>query len=204
MVLCRLLDLMMAAPGTVIHEMAHQLFCRLIGVRVHRVVYFRLGSPAGYVIHGAPRHFRGQLAITSGPLVLNSLLAYAAFVLAASRVAMLTGVLASSLASSPGVGGFMAFLSACSGDVAVTVLCLWLGLSIALHAFPSSGDARALWLATGTQLRRGNLLAIVGYPLALLIRLVNLLTLVRLHWAYSVSLLWLAFITAPNLGAPIN
>ncbi|WP_431212439.1 DUF3267 domain-containing protein [Puia sp. P3] len=43
-------------PGVIVHEFAHQLFCRLYKVPVFEVVYFQLGNPAGYVMHEAVKN----------------------------------------------------------------------------------------------------------------------------------------------------
>ena len=40
-------------PGVVVHEAAHMLFCRIRGVAVLDVCFFRFGNPAGYVVHDA-------------------------------------------------------------------------------------------------------------------------------------------------------
>lgn len=41
-------------PGVIVHEIAHQLFCRICGVAVLDVCYFKAGNPAGYVVHEIP------------------------------------------------------------------------------------------------------------------------------------------------------
>ncbi len=38
-------------PGVVIHELAHQLFCMLCGLKVYEVKYFQINNPNGYVIY---------------------------------------------------------------------------------------------------------------------------------------------------------
>ncbi len=181
------------APGVIMHEAAHHLFCLLSGVRVHQVVYFRLGNPAGYVVHSTPQRFRCQLAIVGGPLLANSVLTYLLFGLAVHKMPALDRVVDSLVwrfaSASPMVSGADPRL----GDVAVVLACLWLGSSTAIHAFPSSGDARVLWTASGAQLRRRNLLAVLGYPVALVIWLLNLLKSLHLHWIYAGAMLWLAY-----------
>lgn len=107
-------------PGVIVHEMAHLCWCRLFGIRVHRVCYFRLGNPAGYVLHDSPAHAWQHLVIGLGPFVVNTL------------------------------GGF--FLGAAMvrhhrQELWLVVLWYWLAVSIAMHAFPSIGDARSIWSA---------------------------------------------------------
>ena len=56
-------------PGVIVHEMAHQLFCRLFRVAVLDVCYFRLGNPSGYVLHESPRTTAQHLVIGIGPFL---------------------------------------------------------------------------------------------------------------------------------------
>ena len=48
-------------PGVIVHEAAHAFFCRKFEAPILEVKYFRFGNPAGYVIHGDPENFKGQL-----------------------------------------------------------------------------------------------------------------------------------------------
>lgn len=45
-------------PGVIIHEWAHKKFCEWLGILVHKVVYFRFGNPAGYVLHEPPKTYK--------------------------------------------------------------------------------------------------------------------------------------------------
>ncbi|NIM04841.1 MAG: DUF3267 domain-containing protein [Armatimonadetes bacterium] len=110
-------------PGVIVHEIAHQLFCRLCGVAVLDVCYFRFESPAGYVEHEPPRRISQHVLIGIGPFIVNSLLG--AFIALPSAVAVLQ---------------FEA------GTVLDYIL-VWLGVSIAMHAFPSVADAKSIWQA---------------------------------------------------------
>ena len=74
-ILFRLFEL----PGVVVHEFAHYFFCRLAGSKVHEVVFFSLGNPAGYVVHSVPRHIRQHALIVLGPFLVNTSIAYALF-----------------------------------------------------------------------------------------------------------------------------
>lgn len=109
-------------PGVVIHELAHYLFCRYFKVPVYQVCYFRFGNPAGYVIHQEPDNWLHNVLIAAGPFFLNSVL-----------------------------GAIISFPSALSvyefdghSPVADSVL-VWLGVSIAMHAIPSTVDAKSMW-----------------------------------------------------------
>lgn len=107
-------------PGVIVHELAHQLFCRWFKVPVLQVCYFRVGNPAGFVIHEPPTRSYQSLFISIGPFLINTI-----------------------------VGAIVAFPAALpvikfgSGDL-LDYLLIWLGVSIAMHAFPSTGDARSL------------------------------------------------------------
>lgn len=109
-------------PGVVVHEMAHMLLCRLTGTRVLKVRLFRLGNPAGYVMHERPRGAWKTLLISTGPFFLNTVAGF------------LIGLSASLLRE-----------RATTNGIAVRLLLVWLAVSVAMHAFPSTGDARAVW-----------------------------------------------------------
>jgi hypothetical protein len=110
-------------PGVIVHEWAHLVFCKLTGTPVLKVCYFRLGNPAGYVIHQQPRSVWRHILIGIGPFFVNTL------------IALLMGT-----AIAPKFIGFNHLTPA------ICVL-LWLAISIGMHSFPSMGDARAIWKA---------------------------------------------------------
>ena len=56
---------------------------------------------------------------------------------------------------------------------------MWLGISIGMHAFPSTGDARNLWVQARLAARRLNPLALVSFPLVAAIFVANAL---RVFW----------------------
>jgi hypothetical protein len=142
-------------PGVIVHEAGHMLFCRLRGVAVMDVCFFRVGNPAGYVIHERVEDFRSALLISVGPLVLNSAVC---FVLC-----------------------LPAFLPVYVYDVKDPLSCLliYLGVSIGMHAFPSTGDAKGLWTEARAAAQKGSLLAWASYPLVVLIYIANVL---RFFW----------------------
>ena len=132
-------------PGVIVHEIAHKLVCNILGVRVLRVCYFRFGNPAGYVAHEQPQNAIQQILIGLGPFIFNSI-----------------------------VGAIIAFPGALayhtSKALAFHYVLIWLGISIAMHSFPSTGDANSIWRAMwvkGTPL----LARIVALPVVLLIYL---------------------------------
>jgi len=119
-------------PGVIVHEFAHQLFCRLLRVPVFKVCYFRVGNPAGYVIHEAPKENWKSLLIGIGPFFVNTIV----------------GFLIALPASIPVVK----FHQSNPADF----LLIYLGVSIAMHAFPSTGDAKTIWSSFE---KKGNWLA---------------------------------------------
>lgn len=149
-------------PGVIVHELAHAVACRLCGVRVVKVCYFRLGNPAGYVLHEAPRAAWQHVLIGVGPFFLNTLLA------AAIGVYCLT-----------------------DGQRALSprqLALYWLGITIAMHAFPSTGDARGIWQRAWS---RGTpwLVRLLATPL------VGLIYLLALGTAFWLDLLYAAAVT---------
>jgi hypothetical protein len=62
-------------PGVIVHELAHQLFCRWFKVPVFEVVYFQPKNPAGYVLHEVPQHKWQTILISVGPFFINTLAA---------------------------------------------------------------------------------------------------------------------------------
>lgn len=115
-------------PGVIVHEIAHQFFCRLAKVAVLDVKYFQLENPAGYVVHEVPEKTYQHLLIAFGPLFINT--AAGAFI------------------AFPASLPVFAFGSSDKIDIAL----VWLGFSIVMHSFPSTGDAKAIWKAV---MRRG-------------------------------------------------
>ena len=117
------LRIALLAPGVALHEFAHHFFCLLTGVRVHQVVYFRLGNPAGFVVHEEPEFYRQIFAVAAGSVFLNSAAAIVLLNLSLRQAVRATDTL-----------GF--------GLVAAMA---WLGLSAALQALPSRADALNLF-----------------------------------------------------------
>ena len=134
--------------GVIFHEFGHKLFCELTGVKVFKVCYFRFGNPSGYVIHEQPRKFTQSFLITVGPL--------------------LSGAVFSLL--------FYYFSLSFSWSEWQKYLLIWLGGSVAINSFPSDTDATDLWKDTNRHIT-SNILAIIGYPFAIILWLANSLNL---------------------------
>ena len=107
-------------PGVIVHELGHAVFCWLLGIRVAKVCLFRFGNPAGYVLHEQPANALQHVLISYGPFFVNTMLGAA--VAAPATVPLI-----------------------CFSNRHSAYLLIWLGIYIAMHAFPSTGDAASLW-----------------------------------------------------------
>jgi hypothetical protein len=108
-------------PGVIVHELAHQLFCRWMRVAVFEVCYFRIGNPSGYVVHEPTKSHAQNIVIGIGPFLVNTILGAAVTFSSALSVYRFHNA------------GILDYILA------------WLGISIAMHAFPSTGDAQSIW-----------------------------------------------------------
>lgn len=127
------------APGIVLHELAHALACRLLGVRVLNVAYFRLSGRPGYVEHEAPPTWTRTAIVALAPLVANALVAGAALQYA--------------LAFHGGEG---------RGAVTAGLGLVWLSVAALVHAIPSLQDVRQVWAATLARWTRYPLVVVVA------------------------------------------
>lgn len=158
-------------PGVIVHEAAHFFFCRLRGVPIFDARFFQvvgLADPVGYVSHGPPRDFTSTFLISLGPFFLNSFLC----------------VLICFPLWIP-----MQFFGA---REPFTWFMMWLGVSIGMHAFPSSHDANNVWVEAKLAAQEGNWLARLSLPLVVAIWGANLLRFFWIDYAYGLALgVWL-------------
>src|SRR5215469_286111 len=148
-------------PGVIVHEAAHMLFCRLRGIAVLDVCFLRFGNPVGYVHHERPKDFLSVFLICVAPFFVNTLLCI--------------------------FFCFPAFLHERLRDQLdpLSLFLIWLGVSIGMHAFPSSQDASILWREAGVAARRFNPLAIVSLPIVVVIRIANVLSVLWFDYLYG-------------------
>lgn len=153
-------------PGVIVHEMAHQIFCRICRVAVLDVCYFRIGNPSGYVVHEIPKKASTNILIGVGPFLINSIV---------GALIALPGILPIlTLKGNVNYGVFEMFL-------------FWLGVSIAMNAFPSIGDAKSMWEAIKGE--NSNLLTkIVGIPIVGLIYIGALGSIAWLDLFYGIGI----------------
>lgn len=131
-------------PGVIVHEAAHQLMCRLTDTPVLKVCYFQAENPAGFVIHDMPSSRWKHFLIAVAPFLINTIVGL--------LIALPAGLVAA--------GG---------GDAGLLEIFLgWLGISVAMHAFPSVGDAASLWKALKAK-GAPWLLRIIGFPVVVII-----------------------------------
>jgi hypothetical protein len=151
-------------PGVIVHEAAHMFFCKLRRVAVFDVCFFRVGNPSGYVIHEDIHDFTSAFLICVGPLLINSLLCILIC--------------------------FPAFMPVRMFDLEepLSYVLLWLGVSIGMHAFPSSQDATNLFAYAKKAAKTLNPLALLSFPLVLLIFVANILSVVWADFFYGIAL----------------
>jgi Putative zincin peptidase len=150
-------------PGVIVHELAHQLFCRWFNVPVFKVVYFKTGNPAGYVLHETVSNKWHAMLISIGPFFVNTI-----------------------------IGAFIAFPASIpvfqfDNATPADYLLIYLGVSIAMHAFPSVGDGKAIW-QTIKESETPLLVKIIGYPIIGLIYLGSLGSFFWLDLAYGIAI----------------
>jgi hypothetical protein len=163
-------------PGVIVHEFAHAWACQCMGVRVVKVCYLRFANPPGYVLHERPATALQHIVIATAPLFISTFLA-----LVISCAAGMSLV-------SHAVDGYH--------DI-ILVLSVWLSFSFALHAFPSSGDADALWKDVKSPQ--------VGIAAKfLLVPVVGLIRLAGLSRHLQLDLLFAALVTAAPLLATMK
>ncbi|MFT9497972.1 hypothetical protein [Anaerosolibacter sp.] len=131
-------------PGVIVHEFAHYLFCKLTNTFVYEICFFRFGNPSGYVIHDKPKDGKKTLIISIGPFLVNTIL----------------GMLITMYSA-------LAIIKFNAGTV-LDFIILWLGVSIAMHSFPSTGDAKSIMAAVKSE-ETSLMLKILCYPIVGLI-----------------------------------
>lgn len=151
-------------PGVIAHEAGHMLFCKWRRVAIFDVCFFRLGNPAGYVVHEEPPDFASAFWIAVGPLVVNSALCV--------------------LFSFPAVIPVRIF----GQEDLVSYFWMWLGISIGMHAFPSPHDAQGLWRHARKAVSSLQPLVLLSFPLVVLIMLAHVASVFWFDALYGFAL----------------
>lgn len=150
-------------PGVIVHELAHQFFCRLYKVPVFKVVYYQFDNPTGYVLHERVDNKFHGIMISVGPFIVNSVV----------------GALIALPASLPVFEFHTAGL--------LDYLLIYLGVSIAMHAFPSRGDADSIWESMKEE-STPMWAKVIGYPIVGLIYLGSLGSFFWLDLIYGIAI----------------
>jgi len=173
-------NIIFSAPGIIIHEFSHELFCVLSNVKVFKVKYFQLKNPAGYVEHAQPRNFIQAFFISVGPFIFGTLLSFGLFTFVLMFIQKI----------------YFGFLPLSIYNAILIPIALWFGFSISLGCFPSNGDAHVLLMEANRHLfQRFNPFAIFLYPFVIIIKLANGLQKFYFDYIYSIIILGLAVYT---------
>ncbi|MXV64614.1 DUF3267 domain-containing protein [Natronorubrum sp. JWXQ-INN-674] len=184
---------LLALPGVAVHEYAHKRACDLVGVPVLEVVYFRFGTPAGYVRHAQPDRYRESFVISVAPFLVNTVVSLAAF-LGLAALAATGGADVLSVSELPG-----AMEAPSREEIALALGLGWLGLSVGMQAFPSTGDANTLWRRSRAEWRRSPVV-LLGIPVVFVIYVANLLSWLWADVLYALALGVAAFYAVGALG----
>lgn len=152
-------------PGIITHELAHRFFCSIARVKIYEACYFRLGNPSGFIIHEPVDNYWKALFIDIAPFLINTLISLLLFAIAVNLPL---------------------------NFVAYTLY--WLGISTAMHSFPSNSDAANLWNQSKTSLKK-NPLALIGFPIVGIIKLATFFNRLWFDVIYAVALLLLVALT---------
>jgi len=154
-------------PGVAVHEWAHKIFCKLSGLKVVKVCYFRFGNPSGYVIHESPSNYLQSFFVAVGPIIFNSIISIS---------------LAYSITFLPSNSYWR-------------LIFLWLAFSVAAHAFPSNEDLSGASSDGLNHLKKGSsLLPLIGFPLIWLMWLAGRFGLIfRIAFAIGLVVIGLAW-----------
>jgi hypothetical protein len=144
-------------PGVIVHEFAHRFFADVAKVPVYKVSYFRLGNPAGYVMHGHVNSLKKSFLISVAPFLVNSVLC---------MLITFTSIIP------------IYILDAINVSWVFYVL-LWIGFSIGMHAFPSDTDTKN-FLAVVKGEKHHKILVMFAHLFSWFFGLANLL---RVFWA---------------------
>jgi hypothetical protein len=170
-------------PGVIIHELSHQLFCRLRRVPVYEVKYFQAKNPSGYVLHEASDSPLTNFIVSIGPFIVNTLIG--ALILFPSSVEISVFGLFGQLGSAASYQPYTVL------RFALVLVSYWLGISILMHAFPSRGDAQVLVAAILKNKDVNIAVRILTAPFIGLIYLFSLGSVVWLDLIYAVAVSYL-------------
>ncbi len=123
MIIPGILIAVLTFPGVIVHELAHQIFCRLCRIPVYKVKYFQFANPCGYVIHEATDNPMKNFLCAMGPFFVNTIIGMLIILPASVDIFLFRSLW---------------------GTHPLKLLLAWVGFSILMHAFPSTGDADSM------------------------------------------------------------
>ena len=151
-------------PGVIVHELAHAIFCKLLRIPIYDAKFFQCSNPCGYVVHEPTDKPLKSLLISVGPFLINTIL---------GAIIMLPASI--TLIKFREQGNFL------------TLLLGWLGISILMHAFPSTGDAEALIASVLKNENVNFLFKVVTFPFIIAIYIGAFGSVVWLDAVYAVA-----------------
>ncbi len=151
-------------PGIIVHEFAHMFFCKFRKIAVLDACYFRVGNPAGYVVHERTENFYSTFLVAMGPFFVNTLLCLLICLPAYMPIKFFN-------ITHP-----------------LSYFLIWLGVSIGMHAIPSNQDATIIFEQAKEKVKQYNILAILSFPIVVMIFIFNILRVVWADLFYGVAI----------------
>lgn len=119
-------------PGVIIHEIAHRFFCDITNVGVYKIYYFiPFSQTAGCVLHEPTKSLWRALLISTGPLIINSLVC-----MLLTIPYGITLYLGTTFALTNPNTHFLKFIG--------LMILTWIGYSAGFNAIPSNQDMNGL------------------------------------------------------------
>jgi hypothetical protein len=157
-------------PGMILHELAHYIACKIVGVKVTKIKL--VGFHEAFVQHAATGAWK-MVAITIAPFVLNNLMAWILLTEAKEHFAP---------------------------NLLWALVLLWLGVSFLFYAFPSKADAgNALRAITKTFMGKifskrnlaASLVYLVLFPFVFIPVALVLGVMLLFEWAVALRFVWI-------------
>lgn len=149
---------LISLPGVVFHELGHEVFCNITGVKVIKVCYFQFKNPAGYVLHLKPKKYYQSFLISIGPFILGLLFSILFFLISKYYHSI--------------------------NHQFFEIIFIWLGISVAINSFQSKEDVKLLFKETNNHIIRNPFL-ILAYPIILLMFLFSILNNLFVNLIYA-------------------
>lgn len=149
-------------PGVILHEWAHEFFCKKLGVTVYEVKYFQLGkNTAGYVSHEMPTTYTQTFWISIGPLLVNSAAAIALSCIARQTIS----------------------------ESFLWYVLFWLAVSAGMHSFPSDHDMSHIHEASRSAIKDGgSFFHYLAFPFVWLVKIANVLRVIWFDALWAILL----------------